>query len=190
MMEQTGLSPTGAAAVTRPSGSLTGAGLWPCTVFLPEPESSPEKLLSIMSGDTWERITQPGFSAKPGTVILPKFDLESSINLGRPLMALGIRTAFDGRKADFSMMSNRGLFISAASQRAFVKVDEEGTEAAAVTGLSIGTLGIEPEPPKPFRMVVDRPFLFLIENQETRTILFMGVVFDPAEPRSSPTGSR
>jgi serpin B len=70
------------------------------------------------------------------------------------------------------------LFVSAVRQRTFIDVNEEGTEAAAVTGMAIES-GIDMNPPKPFQMIVDRPFLFLIQDRETKAILFMGVVFDP-----------
>jgi serpin B len=145
-------------------------------VFLPDAGSSPEKLIGIMNGDTWQRVTQPGFSEREGTVVLPRFKVEYGVELKEPLKALGMSAAFGG--ADFSGISDRRLFISAVRQRAFIEVNEEGTEAAAVTMVPI-TSGIVTEPPKPFQMIVDRPFLFLIEDQQTRTILFMGVVNDP-----------
>ena len=147
-------------------------------VFLPDPNSSPEKLVSIMNGDNWQRITKPGFSRREGTLVLPKFKLEYGVELNRPLMSLGIKTAFT-EKADFSGISDRSLFISKARQKTFVQIDEQGTEAAAVTGLTIEAAGPEIDPPKPFEMIVDRPFLFLIEDQGTGTILFMGVIYDP-----------
>ena len=107
---------------------------------------------------------------------LPRFKVEYGVELKEPLKALGMRAAFG--KADFSGISDRGLFVSAVRQKAFVEVNEEGTEAAAVTMMT-QSLGIEMNPPKPFQMIVERPFLFLIEDQQTRTILFMGVVYDP-----------
>ena len=145
-------------------------------VFLPDAGSSPEKLLGIMSGDTWQRVTEPGFSEREGTVVLPRFKLEYGVELKQPLRAMGMKAAFG--KADFSGISDHPLFISAVRQRTFVEVNEEGTEAAAVTEVLIAT-GIDMNPPKPFEMIVDRPFLFLIEDKQTGTILFMGVVFDP-----------
>jgi len=145
-------------------------------VFLPDAGSSPEKLVSIMTGDTWQRVTEPGFSRREGTVVLPKFKMEYGVELKGPLMGLGMRTAFG--KADFTGISDHGLFVSAVRQRTFIEVNEEGTEAVAVTGMTIAS-GIDMNPPKPFRMVVDRPFLFLIEDKESKAILFMGVVFDP-----------
>ena len=145
-------------------------------VFLPDPGSSPEKLLGIMTGNIWERVTQPGFSERPGTLVLPRFRLENGVEMKRPLMALGMKSAFGN--ADLSGISDRDLFISAVRQCAFVEVNEEGTEAAAVTMVDIAS-AIEMKPPKPFQMIVDRPFLFLITDEQTGIILFMGIVFDP-----------
>jgi serpin B len=145
-------------------------------VFLPDAGSSPEKLIGIMNGDSWQRVTEPGFTWSEGTVVLPRFKLEYGVELKKPLKALGMRKAFS--TADFSGISDRALFVSAVRQRAFVEVNEEGTEAAAVTGMT-QTRGIHRDPPKPFEMIVDRPFLFLIEDQVTKMILFMGVVYDP-----------
>ena len=58
-------------------------------------------------------------------------------------------------------------------------MNEEGTEAAAVTGISVVATGVEMEPPKPFEMIVDRPFLFVISDTVTDSILFIGIVNDP-----------
>ena len=148
-------------------------------VFLPDAGSSPGKLIDIMSGDTWQRVTKPGFSVRQGNVVLPRFKVEFGVELKEPLKALGMRAAFG--KADFLGISDRPLFVSAVRQKAFVEVNEEGTEAAAATWMNLSE-GIDMNPPKPFQMIVDRPFLFLIEDQQTRTVLFMGVVFDPGPP--------
>jgi serpin B len=148
-------------------------------VFLPDTNSSPEKLLGLMNGDTWQRVTKPGFSGKEGTLVLPKFKLEYSVELNQPLQALGMKKAFDPLGADFSGIAPGELWISAARQKTFVEVKEEGTEAAAVTGIMMKDSAVMMPPPKPFQMIVDRPFLFLIEDQQTGTILFMGVLFDP-----------
>ncbi|MCX6916832.1 MAG: serpin family protein [Verrucomicrobia bacterium] len=147
-------------------------------VFLPGPNSSPEKLVAIMNGDNWQRITLPGFSEKKGTLVLPRFKLEYAVDLKKPLRAMGLRHAFEA--ADFSGMSSVPLFISEALQKSFVEVNEEGTEAAAVTFADIAG-GIEMNPPKPFEMIVDRPFLFVIHHSADTgsSILFMGMVSDP-----------
>ena len=146
-------------------------------VFLPDEKSTAEKLLDILNGDKWRRVTKPGFHDQEGTLIWPKFKIEYEVELKPTLKALGIKAAFGA--ADFSGISTRKLFISAVRQKAFVEVNEEGTEAAAVTGMPIA-MGIEMNPPKPFRMLVDRPFLILIEDERTGIVLFSGVIFDPA----------
>ena len=150
-------------------------------VFLPDPGSSPEKLVGIMNGDKWERVTRPGFEDREGTVVLPKFKLEYSVRLEKPLKAMGMKTAFNPfGAADFSGISSRPLYISAVQQQTFIEVNEKGTEAAAVTGMAVPmSSGPEPPPPPPFKMIVDRPFLFLIADEQTGTILFMGIIFEP-----------
>jgi serine protease inhibitor len=145
-------------------------------VFLPDPGSSPANLLQIMNGDNWQRGTMPGFREQEGLVVLPKFKLENTLELNRPLEALGMKMAFKPKEADFSGMFSDPHFISEVRQKAFVEVGEEGTEAAAVTGIAVTSLAIEMKPPKPFAMIVDRPFLFAIVDARSEMILFMGVV--------------
>ena len=157
-------------------------------IFLPDRDIGLVKFLHIINGDNWRRIGIQGyenpyagliFNSSSGCLVLPKFKFEDTIQMEVPLKALGIKAAFDPAKADFSGMFSGQLFLSEVQQRTFVKVDEEGTEAAAVTAVR-GTYGTTHEkPPKPFQMVVDRPFLFLIEDSQTGVILFMGVIFDP-----------
>ena len=147
-------------------------------VFLPDDGSSPEKLLGSMNGDTWQSFTMQGFDYLDGKLILPRFKLEFMVELNRSLAALGMETAFSQGKADFSDMFNDPHFISEVRQKAFVEVGEEGTEAAAVTevGVSSSIGGIEMNLPKPFEMIVDRPFLFTIVDSRSGMILFIGVV--------------
>jgi serine protease inhibitor len=122
--------------------------------------------------------TSPKFRSTERTIVLPKFKVEYSVELSQPLQSLGMRAAFDPHTADFAAIG-QGLFISAARQRTLVEVNEEGTEAAAVTGIGITATSARPQS-EPFQMIVDRAFLFVIEDQQTGTILFTGVVFDPA----------
>jgi serpin B len=144
-------------------------------LFLPNTSSSPAKLLASMDNNI-----VPGFRDREGTVALPRFKLEYDVVLNDPLQALGMRHAFDD--ADFSGMASERLFVSKVKQKSFVEVNEEGTEAAAVTTVGMKSSAIM-EQPKPFEMIVDRPFFFIIGDQETQSILFMGVVYEPAGQR-------
>jgi serpin B len=111
---------------------------------------------------------------------VPRFRLTDQFEIAKPLAAMGMAAAF-GPKADFSGMSrSERLFVSAVLHKAYVAVDEKGTEAAAATAV-VMTLGGAPptkrEPPVVFR--ADHPFLFLIRHDPTGAILFLGRVADP-----------
>jgi len=147
-------------------------------LFLPNPSSSPAKLLAGMDSNTWRDKILPGFRDREGTLAFPRFKLEYDVVLNDPLEALGMRHAFDD--ADFSAMASEHLFVSRVKQKSFVEVNEEGTEAAAVT-TGVMAAGIAMEPPKPFEMIVDRPFFFVIGDDKTQSILFMGIVSEPKE---------
>ena len=148
-------------------------------LFLPDTNSSPTKLLADLNADTWRDKILPKFQDKAGTLALPRFKLDYDVLLNKPLQALGMRQAFDFHSADFSAMADEPLFVSEVKQKSFVEVNEEGTEAAAVTtGTMRATAVFRPE--KPFEMIVDRPFLFVIGDNQTKSILFMGVIYDPA----------
>ncbi len=111
-------------------------------------------------------------------VYLPKFKLEEKYEMGRDLVAMGMPTAFSPG-ADFSGMAEDAeyFFISEVFHKAFVDVNEEGTEAAAATGVVIRETAVVLEEPEPFR--ADRPFIFLIQERETGRILFMGRFSEP-----------
>ncbi len=109
---------------------------------------------------------------------MPKFKMETSIGLNDALSGMGMQMAFDPAMADFSGMDGtRDLYISDVVHKAFVDVDEAGTEAAAATAVVVGTTSV---PAEPVVLNVDRPFVFLIRDMETGTILFLGRVMNPA----------
>ena len=147
-------------------------------VFLPAQNSSPQKLLEHFKAQgNWGKI-QPAFTKQEGTLMLPKFKMEYAIRLNDPLTALGMKRAFGG-DADFSAMADEPLFISEVKQKSYVEVDEKGTEAAAVTTVTMWAKAMAPLPQDLFKMVVDRPFLFVISDTGSGSILFLGVVNDP-----------
>ncbi|MFA5367943.1 MAG: serpin family protein [Dehalococcoidia bacterium] len=107
---------------------------------------------------------------------MPKFEYEYECGLSDTLAGMGMPTAFTP-DADFSgMTGNRDLFIGDVLHKAYVSVDEEGTEAAAATAVIMRLTAM---PAEPVQMTVDRPFIFLIRDIETGTILFVGRVMDP-----------
>jgi serpin B len=112
------------------------------------------------------------------TLAMPKFEFESSFDLGETLAAMGMPDAFSegSEPADFSAMTgSRDLHIAAVVHKAFVSVDEEGTEAAAATGVAMAVSA----PNRYAELIVDRPFVFLIRDYETGAILFVGRVMNP-----------
>ena len=111
------------------------------------------------------------------TLSLPRFEFSAQFRLEEALSALGMVDAFT-QMADFSgMTGNRDLFISAVLHKAFVSVDEAGTEAAAATAVEAK---LTAAPSSPLEVTVDRPFLFLIRDGETGAVLFLGRVLDPS----------
>jgi serpin B len=110
-------------------------------------------------------------------VTLPRFEFESSFDLTGTLAEMGMRDAFDQERADFSEMAEAKLFIGLVLHKAYVGVDEEGTEAAAATAVLMTLAGAPLEPTVEFR--ADHPFLFLIRHRDTGAILFLGRLTDP-----------
>jgi serpin B len=128
-----------------------------------------------LDADQAQAITQ---NLKRGQVALtmPKFEFDSRFSLKQALEAMGMPAAFSGG-ADFSgMTGSTDLFISNVLHKAFVSVDEEGTEAAAATAV-VMKLSVAAE--EPVAVTIDRPFVFLIRDTRTGAILFVGRVVDP-----------
>jgi serpin B len=118
-------------------------------------------------------------TSKKVHLAMPKFKFEWSSGVVDGLMALGMRDAFDRERADFSgMTGGRDLYITDVLHKAFVSVDEKGTEAAAATVVLAVPTSSEPSDEMEFNM--DRPFFFLIRDNPTGTILFLGRVTNPA----------
>ena len=117
------------------------------------------------------------------TLGLPRFEFESQFRLSETLKSMGMPDAFDSAASDFSGMDGRScvagdpecLYIREVVHKAFVSVDEAGTEAAAATGV---VMQVESAKPTPISVTVDRPFVFLIQDRETGAILFVGRVVE------------
>lgn len=148
-------------------------------VLLPDTVDGLTALESRLTGSDLGRWLELLVAAAPAEihVYLPKFTITSEFALGRVLAAMGMGSAF-AANADFSGMTGApNLCISEVAHKAFVEVNEEGTEAAAATAVVMRLTAV-PAPPKEFR--ADHPFLFLIRENSTGAVLFMGRVVDPS----------
>ena len=140
-------------------------------VFLPNRDSNLNDFIEQLNAENWSSwISQFQEVTDDSEMILPRFELEYEVKLNDALTALGMGIAF-GNGADFSGMGTQ-LFISEVRHKTIIEVNEEGTEAAAVTAV----VGVKSLPPA-FR--VDRPFFFAIHDDRTQTMLFMGIVTEP-----------
>ena len=107
---------------------------------------------------------------------LPRFKVEEKYELPGPLEHMGMVDAFSAQKADFSGMSSTpGLVVSNVLHKSFVEVNEEGTEAAAATGVEVSVTSAQ----MPEYVSCDHPFLFLIKQHKTNTTLFFGRMSSP-----------
>jgi len=140
-------------------------------VVLPDEDVALDDLLRQLDADTWQETVDQLASSTPSQLALPRFELEWDATLNDPLQELGIVSAFGG--GDFTPMSPANPWLDTVVQKTYIRVDEEGTEAAAVTG------GVMDESAGPPPLLVDRPFAFTVSDRETGTVLFLGTVHDP-----------
>ncbi|MGH8000114.1 MAG: serpin family protein [Brasilonema sp.] len=145
-------------------------------IFLPKQNSSLTAFYQNLNPENWEQ-WMTKFSTRKGFIRLPRFKMVYNIELNQALKALGMEEAFS-KKADFSAMSEEKLFIGGVQHKTFVEVNEEGTEATAVTSVVILTTSVQLKQ-EPFQMIVDRPFFCAIRDNQTGSVLFMGSIVKP-----------
>ena len=151
-----------------------GNGAFALQVILPQEGVSLAQCIEALNGASWKAL-QESITWKEVDVKLPKFTIEDYQNsLIRVLMAMGVQEAFRN-SADFSKMANKDLMISSVDQSVYFRLDEEGTEAAAVTGIGMSQ-ALPQNPYGVYEFHVDRPFLFLLTEKSTDSVLFMGQV--------------
>jgi serine protease inhibitor len=142
-------------------------------ILLPDSGISVNDLAGEFTDENWNLWTD-SFERKVLPLVLPKFKVSYKVKLNDVLKSLGMNLAFS-RSADFSnMIEGGGVFIDHVIHKTFVEVDEEGTEAAAVTVVGMATVSFPPP-----QFVVNKPFLFVIYERTSKSILFMGRVTDP-----------
>jgi len=175
MMHQTGYfknyTGTDYSAIQLPYGN----GQFIMTVILPKTGKSLNDVLSHLSSADWASL-QNQMSSTSVNLGLPRFTIPAyEIKLNNILIAMGMKSAFEANSANFAKMTSGNVNISFVKQNTYLKVDEEGTEAAAVTTTGVGTTSVQ----LPKEFICDRPFGLVISEQTSNTILFMGKIMAP-----------
>lgn len=161
-----------------------GQGNYSMVVLLPEYGSTPDAILAELTPEKWEEWLAL-MSEREVVLQLPKFRFEYSNLLNDELTGMGMGIAFT-EMADFSGINGSGnLYISKVLHKSFVEVNEEGTEAAAVTAVEISLTSF-PDPGQPVHFIVNRPFLFVIREKDTGALVFMGRVNNPLTTANNP----
>lgn len=148
-----------------------GNSAYSMTVILPHAGRTVDNVVSALQGSGWNDLVGR-LRESQLDIAIPRFKMEWERVLNADLQAMGMRDAFTAGAADFTRLSPRGreLVISQVKQKSYVDVNEEGTEAAAVTSVGVSVTSA----PVPFR--ADRPFVFAIRERLSGTILFMGKI--------------
>lgn len=148
------------------------------TLVLPDEDVGLKNWVNDLNWNKWQELTE-GFNNVTLTLDMPKFETEYEIeDFKKVLQQMGIIDAFDSAKSDFSRINpvRDDLHISDTRHKTFVRVNEEGTEAAAVTSVEVSLTSM----PRSVQISFDRPFFYVIREVESETILFMGTMNDPS----------
>lgn len=143
-------------------------------VLLPAEGKTIADVLASLNGESWQRAMQSA-SKYMVDLKLPKFSSEYSIILNSPLKQLGMKDAFSPSAADFTRLSDRSAYISRVLQKCKIEVDEKGTEAAAVTVVEMRTISSAPRPTPTAIFHANRPFIYIITENTTGSIYFIGM---------------
>jgi serpin B len=171
-------------AVRLPYGKADAGGGTSMIVLLPTAGRTLDALMDKLTPESWSAWSS-SLSKRDGTIELPRFRAEYFSKLNTTLSAMGMKEAFR-QSADFSNLCECGpgdVYISDVFHKAVVEVNEKGTEAAAATSVTIRLTSAMPAV-DPFHMVVDRPFLIAVVDDDTGLILFMGAISDPGQAGS------
>ncbi|MGQ9903926.1 MAG: serpin family protein [Anaerolineae bacterium] len=167
-------------AVSLPFGAPDTASRFSMFVFLPDESSSLDALTARLTAEQWA-MWMAQFGPAEGFLAMPRYTLEYEAGLNGALTALGMGVAFDPQQADFGPMVDlqpENVFISSVMHKTFIEVNEEGAEAAAVTSVEMGVTSVR-EQPERFTMIVERPFLVAIRDDQSGAVLFIGAIVAP-----------
>ena len=156
-----------------------GGDAFTMVIALPPDGATVQQLVADLDGETWNRWMSSLGPLNGAPVSMPRYEVEWKGVLNGTLQALGMEDAFIPHQADFSRLAEQpfasNLYVSDVVQKTWLRVDEEGTEAAAVTSVGVRVTSM------PVGLTVDRSFIMAIRERHSGTILFLGVIDDPVE---------
>ncbi len=157
-----------------------GRGNYSMVCFRPNENHNANEVINAMTEEKWN-LWMDSLQQKKVQIHLPKFTFEYKKELGDLLKLMGMEIAFSPNSADFSRINpnRKDLHISKVLHKTFIEVDEKGTEAAAVTSVTVNVTSVQPSQPLVVRF--NKPFVFAIREVTTNTIVFMGIMTDPRE---------
>jgi len=155
-----------------------GKGQYNMLVILPAEGRNSQDVINALSATNWNKWTKSFETKDPVVITMPRFKFTFDTELKNVLKEMGMAKAFQPNISDFSKISDNDLYISSAIHKSFIDVNENGTEAAAVTSITFTTTSAGNEPPKTI-FYVDKPFVFAITEKDTDAILFIGEVQNP-----------
>jgi serine protease inhibitor len=151
-------------------------GQFNMTLLIPNGQNTVDQVLNELTASQWNQLQSTGLRQAAVTVGLPRFKLDYSGKLNKTLAKMGIEKVFTDAAQLGKINKTADLFVDFVKQDAYLGIDEQGTEAAAVTTIGIGLTSAGPEEP---RYICDRPFALVISENTSNTILFMGRIKNP-----------
>ena len=153
-----------------------GNGQFTATLLLPNENSSIKTLMNDFTSEKWNAL-QNALQTRNITIQIPKFKLEQEFKLENSMQKMGIIRAFNDKTAELKKINETAkLYVDFIQQNTYLAVDEEGTEAAAVTTIGIGVTSA----PQELSFICNRPFGIIISEKTSNTILFMGRIMNPS----------
>lgn len=157
-----------------------GNGQYNMVVMLPSEDKNSQQIIDALNTVNWKRWSETFSKEDHVVVTMPRFKFAFNTELKSVLKKMGMETAFDPKTSDFLGISDdRDLFISSALHKSYIDVNENGTEAAAVTALVFGVTSAGPNNYEKIYFTVNKPFVFAIIEKDTDAILFIGEVRNP-----------
>lgn len=157
-----------------------GTGQYNMVVLLPAGENSSQDVIDELSVENWKSWMAAFEPHDKVVVTMPRFKFEFKTELKKLLAELGMPQAFNPGLSDFTKIADvNDLYISSVLHKSFIDVNETGTEAAAVTSVTVGVTSINPDENQKIHFTVNRPFVFAVTEKDTDAILFMGEVTHP-----------